>query len=123
MRILLDSHAFLWLAFASPRLSATAKRAILDATEVCLSHASIWEMTIKQSLGRLALSDDLQEIANNSGVVLLPITLAHIQAIALLPHHHGDPFDRMLIAQAREEGMTLVTADALIQRYPVAWLW
>lgn len=123
MRLLLDSHAFLWFGFDSARLSPKANRAIVDAAKVYVSHASLWEMTIKQSLGRLRLEAGLEDMAARSGMELLGITLDHIRRVGQLPRHHGDPFDRMLVAQAIVEGLELVSADALIHRYPVAWLW
>ena len=123
MRLLLDSHAFLWFSIDSPRLSRRAKDAIDAAQEVRLSYASIWEMAIKQAIGRLKLQQEPEGMAERLGVDLLGIELPHLRRLPQLPSHHGDPFDRMLIAQAIEEGLTLVTADALVQRYPVAWLW
>ena len=124
MRLLVDSHVFLWFVGGEPRLSSVAKAAIEStAAEVHLSHASLWKLTIKQTAGRLTLLDPLPSIADRAGLRLLPITLAHIQATARLPPLHHDPFDRMLVAQAVEDGLTLVTADQEVQRYPVAWLW
>lgn len=123
MRLLLDSHAFLWFSSDSPRLSRRANDAIMAAREVRLSYASIWEMAIKQALGRLKLQDLPEDMATRAGIELLSIELPHLRHLQHLPHHHGDPFDRMLVAQAIEEGLTLVTADRNVQRYPVAWLW
>jgi PIN domain nuclease of toxin-antitoxin system len=123
MRLLLDSHAFIWFLTNDAKLSAQADRAISGAVDVYVSHAAVWEMTIKRSIGRLKLVDAPEHMAQRSGMLLLPITLRHIQLVAGLPRHHGDPFDRMLIAQAIEEGLVLVTGDATVQRYPVAWLW
>jgi PIN domain nuclease of toxin-antitoxin system len=123
MRLLLDSHAFLWLVTDDANLSPRAKDAIAGASEVLLSLASVWEMTIKRSLGRLKLAEPPEAMAAESRVPLLPIGLRHIQLTAELPHHHGEPFDRLLAAQAIDEGMVVVTADRMLQRYPVAWLW
>ena len=123
MRLLLDSHAFLWFLTKDAKLSGRADQAIVDATDVFLSHAAVWEMTIKRSIGRLKLADAPEDMADASGMSLLPITLRHIQRVGGLPRHHSDPFDRMLVAQAIEEGLVLVTGDATVQRYPVAWLW
>lgn len=124
MRLLLDSHVFLWAYSEPDRLSAAAAAAVASAAhEPWLSHASVWELTIKLSLGRLRLAGSLSDLIRDSKVRLLPIGLGHIGATARLPPHHSDPFDRMLVAQAIEEGLTLVTADTAIQRYPVAWLW
>ena len=123
MRLLLDSHVFLRFLTKDAKLSERADSAIVDATDVYLSHAAVWEMTIKRSLGRLRLAEAPEDMAEASGMSLLPITLPHIQRVGGLPRHHGDSFDRMLIAQAIEEGLVLVTGDATVQRYPVAWLW
>jgi PIN domain nuclease of toxin-antitoxin system len=95
----------------------------LEADEVWVSHASVWELTIKLAVSRLELPEAPDVMAVNARFRLLPIALAHIRTTARLPHHHHDPFDRILVAQAIEEGLTLVTADVRIQRYPVAWLW
>lgn len=124
MRLLLDSHAFLWAVSGDPRLSARAARVMAGRDrEVWLSHASVWELTAKAAAGRLALPESVAVMAQNFGARLLPIALGHIEATAGLPLHHRDPFDRLLIAQAVEEGLTLVTVDERIRRYPVAWLW
>jgi PIN domain nuclease of toxin-antitoxin system len=123
MRLLLDSHAFLWLATDDPRLSRRARGAILASDESLLSLASVWELAIKRGIGRLTLEDDADVMAARSRVSLLPIDLRHIKLSAGLPRHHGDPFDRILVAQAMEEGLTLVTADRRLWRYPVALLW
>jgi len=123
MRLLLDSHAFLWFLLNSPRLSTRAHEAIVDADEVWLSHVSVWELIIKRAVGRLVLEDEPHVMAARAGMQLLPIGLGHIRLTATLEHLHGDPFDRLLVAQALDEGLVLVTADAMVQRYPVAWLW
>lgn len=120
MRLLLDSHAFLWFSNDSPHLSRHANDAIVAAREVRLSYVSIWEMAIKQALGRLELQDAPADMAKRAGIELLGIEPPHMRH---LPHHHGDPSDSMLVAQAIEEGMTLVTADRNVQRSPVAWRW
>jgi PIN domain nuclease of toxin-antitoxin system len=124
MRLLLDSHVFLW-AFSDPgRLSPNAKAAIGEPrNQRWLSHASLWELTIKIAAGRLRLGGPLADLVAGSRVALLPVELGHIEATGRLPFHHGDPFDRMLVAQAIEEGLTLVTADKALRRYPVACLW
>lgn len=124
MQLLLDSHAFVWFVEGSSRLSQTARRAVQEeAVDVWVSYASVWELSIKQAVSRLELPDSPDAMAGNAHFRLLPIALPHVRATSRLPRHHGDPFDRMLVAQALEEGLTLVTADAMIRRYPVAWLW
>lgn len=128
MRILLDTHAFLWLNTAPKQVGQAAFVACQDrANALHLSLASLWEIQIKHQLGKLELTVPwgrmlhMQQQAN--GLRALPISVDHIQALQELPPHHGDPFDRMLIAQARTEGMTLVTADAAISPYDVPTLW
>lgn len=123
MRLLLDSHAFLWFVSGDRRLSPAARAAIEDCSEAWLSHASIWELAIKHAAGRLTLRDPLPEMADRGGFLLLAIAVRHIEAAVRLPFHHRDPFDRMLVAQAIEEGLTLATEDETLHRYPVAWLW
>jgi PIN domain nuclease of toxin-antitoxin system len=124
MRLLLDSHSLLWAAFDPDRLSPKARDVIERREhEIWLSHASVWELTLKISLGRLHVAGALSDLIDDMGLRLLPISLADIAATAHLPPVHGDPFDRMLVAQAVEGGFVLVTADKLVQRYPVSWLW
>ena len=119
MRLLLDTHVLLWWLDDDPRLGVAAREAIAGADHAMVSTASAWEIGIKQSLGRLRGPEDLTgELAANRFDVL-DIGLAHALAAAALPRHHDDPFDRMLIAQAAAEGLTLVTADAQILRYGV----
>ncbi len=127
MKILLDTHAFLWAANGAG-LSAVARDAFLSPqNDLYLSAASYWEICIKVSLGKLTLQPDWRqqfddEIAINR-IHWLPITREHGQRIIELPFLHGDPFDRMLIAQALCENMTLMTLDANIRLYPVPTIW
>lgn len=122
MRLLLDTHALLWW-LADEGLAASAREAISDpANEVAVSAASAWEISIKKSLGKLIAPDDLADQVQASGFAPLPITLAHGLAAGQLPRHHEDPFDRMLIAQAIGEGMTLVTRDKRFDAYRVSTL-
>lgn len=123
MRLLLDSNAFIW-AYARPtELSATARRAIGDpANDRFLSIASLWEIAIKISNGKLVLIGDLADAINDIMATSLPITLAHLTRLQTLPFHHRDPFDRMLIAQAMEEGLTIVTRDSFFPAYGVPML-
>jgi PIN domain nuclease of toxin-antitoxin system len=130
MKLLLDTHTFLWLIVGSPNLSAAAQAALADpANELFLSVASIWELAIKTSSPKqqLKLTDPLDVyIAKWTAtyqIDLLPIQSSHALYVAGLPNHHRDPFDRMLIAQALVEGMTLVSGDGKFKPYPVTILW
>jgi PIN domain nuclease of toxin-antitoxin system len=128
VKLLLDSHAFLWLADDSPKLSASARARIDDPqSEIYLSAATIWELSIKLSKGKLELQQPLERIVEDGvieyGIRYLPVSHVHAHYVAVLPHHHGDPFDRMLIAQAHVEGMHLVSADASLAVYGVPVIW
>ena len=112
--LLLDTHVALWWLAAEP-LSPAAVDAITDpATDVHVSVASLWELAIKASLGRFRLEDEFVDVLAAEGLALLPVRPAHVYGIRDLPLHHRDPFDRMLVAQARAEGLTLVTRDAAL---------
>jgi PIN domain nuclease of toxin-antitoxin system len=124
VRLLLDTHVYLWWLSDDDRLSGIAAQAIADPDAVVhVSAASIWECSIKLALGRLAVNglDMVSEIAAN-GFSALSVTATHGWEAGALPSHHRDPFDRMLIAQARCEQLTLVTADAAFADYDVALL-
>ena len=123
MKLLLDTHTMIWV-FAEPRLlSAQAKNAIADEeNDVFVSVVSPWEIAIKRSKKRLHAPDDLDQAVTAHQFRLLPVQLRHTKAIGSMPHHHGDPFDRMLVAQAMIDGLTLVTSDRTLRRYPVATL-
>ncbi len=130
MKLLLDTHVFIWLDTAPEKLSHTAQQACQDADNtLCLSVASVWEMLIKQRLGKLTLNISVKEMLNVQQDVnqlqVLSIELEHVLAIQDLPLHHNDPFDRLLIAQARVENAQLVTADGQIEQYAdqVNMLW
>jgi PIN domain nuclease of toxin-antitoxin system len=127
MRILLDTHALIWYSEASPKLSATALEIIDNADERYISLASVWEMQIKVVLQRLDLRASLplmiQTECEQNDFRLLPITSDNIYRLEHLPHIHRDPFDRMLIAQAQHEHLTLVTADENIPKYAVQTAW
>lgn len=118
MRLLLDTHVLLWAVLNDPRLTSAQARAISEG-EVYLSSASVWEIGIKRAIGKLAVPDDLFDIAVDAGCRPLPISWTHAEAAAALPLHHSDPFDRMLIAQARCEGLSLVSSDAKLRAYDV----
>ena len=121
---MLDTHVFLWWCAGDPRLPAVERQAIKDgANDVLLSAASVWEMAIKQALGRLQLPEPPSAAVARLGIERLPVTFEHAEATVSLPPLHRDPFDRLLAAQARIEGLTLVTRDPLIRSYPgVAFL-
>jgi len=128
MTLLLDTHALIWLVVGDPRLSPDALAAIQrDDARNWLSVATLWEIAIKQSLGKLVLGDDaiarLVVRADADGIQLLPIAAAHCQRIVQLPSHHRDPFDRMLVAQAQEEGLSIVSADPALDAYDIKRIW
>lgn len=123
-RLLVDTHVFLWWVDDAPDLSPTARRMIADAKNECyLSMASCWEMAIKSSLGKLRFSKPVGHFVSEqltiNGFLLLPIELRHVAKIEKLPPHHRDPFDRLMIAQAVSEKMTIVTADGIFPKYDV----
>ena len=119
MRLLLDTHVVLWW-IARYAFSAAAQGAIADpASDVFASVASAWEMAIKRALGKLDVPDDLEQQLARHGFTPLPINLAHALAAGALSRHHADPFDRMLIAQALAEGLTIVTRDGRFSAYGV----
>ena len=121
MKLLLDTQVLLWVLTNPGRLSAAAANAIeTGENRIFVSMASPWEISIKTARGNLTPPDDLEFQLDEKRFELLPISLRHTEAVAFLPHHHGDPFDRMLIAQAQVDGLTLVTSDREIRRYPVA---
>lgn len=118
MRILLDTHVFLWSIKDDRKLSKPARQKILHATEVYVSSASIWEAAIKIQLRKLnADVEDLIEAIPASGFIELPVNANHAAGILKLPHHHRDPFHRILIAQAIYEPLTLLTADDQLMIY------
>ena len=120
MRLLLDTHALLWW-LADEGLSSQTRDAIADpANLMAVSAASAWEIAIKKALGKLTAPDDLEQQVHAGGFVPLPINIAHGIAAGQLARHHDDPFDRMLIAQAIAEGLTIVTRDKRFEDYGVA---
>lgn len=121
MRLLLDTQALIWTLANPGRLSTAAADALKNYdNEVLVSVVSPWEIAIKTALDKLSPIDDLEFQLDEKRFELLPISLSHAAAVASLPHHHRDPFDRMLIAQAQVESVTLVTSDQEIRRYPVS---
>jgi PIN domain nuclease of toxin-antitoxin system len=119
VRLLLDTHVVLWWRLDSSRLKRAVRQRIATADVVWVSAASGWEAAIKQGLGKLRLADSFPWMVEDSDFDELPVTLRHAEQVATLPPHHADPFDRMLIAQARVEGATLVTHDTQFERYDV----
>jgi PIN domain nuclease of toxin-antitoxin system len=118
MRLLLDTHVYLWVVMDSPRLTGAARRTIERAEQTFVSAASIWEIGIKARLGKIeADPDQLVAAIEGSGFVELPVRAVHAAAAARLPLHHNDPFDRLLVAQAFNEPLRLLTADAVLARY------
>ncbi len=118
MRLLLDTHVFLWAMAGSARLKAPARRLIESASDVYVSAASIWEVAIKSTLGRIDVDiDALVAAIDASGFRPLPITARHAAGVARLALHHNDPFDRLLVAQAIDEPLKLLTADPILKVY------
>ena len=127
MKLLLDTHTFLWFIDDNPRLSARAKTLLESDADLLLSVGSLWELAIKVSIGKLSLAQPFdifvpqQLIAND--IEMLPINLAHLGVVTRLPFHHRDPFDRLLIAQAMIEQMLIVSVDTALDAYSVNRLW
>jgi PIN domain nuclease of toxin-antitoxin system len=128
MRVLLDTHAFLWIINGDSRVSKKAEKVFLDNRNIIyFSAASLWEICIKISLGKLILADDcfdkIQNELDTNMVQWLPVEMSHCAEITRLPFHHRDPFDRMLVAQALVEKMTLLTRDRSFSKYKVHLIW
>lgn len=128
MKLLLDTCTFLWLAGAPSRLSAAATRAVNDASSVLhVSHASLWEMTLKHGAGKLALPRSPREWwaeqVDRWRIVEVALTAESLLRGSELPPHHRDPFDRVILAQAQMDGMTIVSPDALFPPYGIPVLW
>lgn len=119
-RLLLDTNVLIWWLDDSPRLSLQAREAIAAGEmAVFVSAASLWEIEIKRATGRLQAPEELEAAVSADGFVELPMTFRHTITAGRLPRLHGDPFDRMLVAQAMTEGLILVTADHLLSQYGV----
>ena len=124
MRLLLDAHAFLGWLTDSPALSTRARQNIADpGNEVALGVGTVWEITIKRSLGKLRFPHDLDTVLRDEGFAMLGITFAHLRLLETLPQLHRDPFDRLLIAQSLAEGIPIVTGDRAFAQYGVALVW
>jgi PIN domain nuclease of toxin-antitoxin system len=128
VRVLVDTHCWLW-ALARPEALNTKAAALLSdgETEVVFSAASVWEIAIKSTLGKLRVStidsDSLFDIIDRQPVTRLPILHSHARHVTSLPPHHGDPFDRLLIAQAQMENLPIMTADDAFLRYEIEVIW
>jgi PIN domain nuclease of toxin-antitoxin system len=122
VRYLLDTHVLLWWVDDDPKLRTETRRIVGDPDhEVVVSAASLWEAAIKRAIGKLRFdTSELLEAFRDGHIRVLPITAEHALAAGDLPRHHDDPFDRMLIAQAIAEGLTIVTRDARLRAYQVA---
>jgi PIN domain nuclease of toxin-antitoxin system len=119
LSLLLDTHAFIWWRSGNPALGIGARAAIAAAERVAVSAASAWEAAIKISQGKLKLPERFADGVARSGFVPMPVAFVHAEQVALLPWHHRDPFDRMLVAQAKVEGLTIVTADRIFSAYGI----
>ncbi|MGI4791022.1 MAG: type II toxin-antitoxin system VapC family toxin [Janthinobacterium lividum] len=127
MRLLLDTHIFIWFVLSPSQLSVTALAAIQSGeNQIFLSLASAWEMSIKSGLGKLNLTQPIEPFivdqAQRNRFEILPITLPHIAAVERLPQHHRDPFGRLLIAQSLSEAMPIISADHAFDPYPISLL-
>ncbi len=127
MKLLLDTHTFLWFIDDSPQLSQKGETLLEADNELLLSIASLWEIAIKLRLSKLTVAMPVevlmtQQLTQND-IALLPITVAPLMIVSTLPLHHRDPFDRLLIAQAMVEQMPIVSADPAFDAYPVQRLW
>jgi PIN domain nuclease of toxin-antitoxin system len=128
VKLLLDTHTFIWWDSEPTKLSAVALALCSDpANELIVSVASLWEIQIKRQLGkldlRLPLADIVSDQQETNGITVLPIVQAHVLALETLPAHHRDPFDRLLVAQALTEGVVLVSVDPVLRSYPADVRW
>lgn len=123
---LLDTHTLLWTLFKEDSLSVNAKKVILEDNDIFVSIASLWEIAIKQSIGKLEISESIESIAKickKEGFYILSIKPSHLDYLKKLPQIHGDPFDRLIISQATIEKLTIVTKDAKFPAYGIMTLW
>jgi len=128
MQVLIDTSSFIWFIAGSDKLSINARNFIIDINnELILSVASLWEIAIKASIGKIQLSQSfgqlIPEQLQNNGIEVLPIELKHLSAVIELPFHHRDPFDRLIIAQGIAEGLPLISNDTNFRKYAVEVLW
>jgi len=126
MRQLLDTHTLIWFVMGDSRISVSV-RSQIENNDNLLSVASVWEMAIKHSIGKLnfgmAFAEFIEQQIIINGIELLPITIDHIAVVSTLPLHHRDPFDRLLIAQAITENIPMLSADKIFDAYPIRRLW
>ena len=127
MKYIIDTHVLIWHAENNPSLKPSILSIINDpANDLFVSHATIWEMTIKVSIGKLKLAHSIQQLEPlliQNGFALLPFDFAHYQTLSTLPFHHNDPFDRMIIAQAMAEKIQIITHDKAFKNYSVGVIW
>lgn len=128
MSLLLDTHSFLWFIAGSSKLSEPARLSIENPeTELYLSIASLWEMAIKISLGKLQLGEAFGELIpaqlSQNGISLLQISVDHTAGVIQLPFHHRDPFDRLIIAQAQSENLPIISTDSVFDAYDIERIW
>lgn len=127
MAYLLDTHVFLWFAAGDNQLPETIKNKIKDITQPCfLSAASLWEITIKHQIGKLALDISFQELfdfADRNQIEIIQITYDHLLTLSKLPPHHKDPFDRLIVSQAISENLILISRDTDLKKYKVNQQW
>ena len=128
MKLLLDTHALIWFISGDEKLGEQAKEAFLNQDNMLFfSKASLWEITIKTSLGKLVLAEHwltaIEKEMTSNGIQWLDIEIDHCKTLAGLPYHHRDPFDRLLISQAISESMSIVSVDSQFSRYPLDVIW
>jgi PIN domain nuclease of toxin-antitoxin system len=127
MNVLIDSHALVWALLKDPRLSPRARRALSGSDQLHLSIVSLWELSIKITVGKLRTIGSsisyFRDVCRDHGIEILPLRIDHILRAEMLPFHHRDPFDRLLAAQAIEEGFAILTADEKLRRYPAKIVW
>lgn len=124
MKVLADTHAFLWWLSEDPKLVPAAREAMADPkSTVYVSAATIWEIAIKVRIGKLEIEGDPVEEIGANGFLELPMTARHAWVAGVLPRHHDDPFDRMLIAQAQGESLVLISRDPVFRQYGIPLLW
>ena len=127
MNILLDTHALIWFLEGDSQLSETAKTAIINSENTCfLSQASMWEIAIKISIGKLEMKNSYQNLPKllwQNGIEILPFEFEHFEYILTLPFHHKDPFDRIIIAQSVIDSMSIISCDGNFPSYPINIIW